>query len=136
MKATVAKIVVRAIGTLIALLGMTLLGFGLLMLKHAPDGHTWIELALMLLILPFVVWFVYVGYLVWADFSPLVVRHVCGVFAYLCFSSILSRTVVGAHAGMHSPWILPAFVGLILVTWAVYRIVSKRLNRWLFPEFG
>jgi hypothetical protein len=138
MKATIAKIIVRVIGTLIALLGLVMLCSMSFLLAYAPnDTIRGIWLLFSLVTLPMTLWFSYVGYLVWADFSPSVVRHVCGVFVFLCFLSVSSHTLEAARGGVPpSPWLLPAFFGLLIAACAVHRLISKQLNHWLFPEFG
>ena len=133
MKLTLAKIVLRVMGTLSGLLGVGMLFSTSLILKHALAEPTWLAL-LLLTILPFPLWMIFVGCLVWARLSPFVIRQVCGVLGFLCLMFLINHTVF--KADIHSPWTTSAFVGLILVTWGVYRIVSKRLNHWLFPEFG
>ena len=135
MKATIAKIVVRIMGTLSAVVGLAMLGGLLVMVKDEPSGLAWIVIPILGQ-LPFIVWFFYVGYLVWTNFSPLVVRLVCGS---LCFISFIFLFEIMSFAYRHDVddlWATFAFVGFIPVTWVVYRVVSKRLNLWLFPEFG
>ncbi|MBI5684392.1 MAG: hypothetical protein HZC54_04870 [Verrucomicrobia bacterium] len=137
MKLKIAKVVVRVIGTLIALVGLTLLVPLLLMLTtHTPAEQKWVLLLVLLMTLPFAVWFIYVGYSAWFNLSPSVVRHVWAVFMLMCFSSISSRMVTGTQADIDSPWLVPASIGLFLAAWAIHRVVCKQLNHWLFPEFG
>ncbi len=135
MKAKIAKIIVRVIGTLSAMVGLAMLCGLLVMVKNGPSGFTWIVIPILGQ-LPFVVWFLYVGYLVWASFSPFAVRLVCGTFCFITFFFLFNFMGFIYRHDEDNPWVTFAFVGSIPVTWVVYRAISKRLNRWLFPEFG
>jgi hypothetical protein len=138
MKARAARIVVRVIGTLIALIGLTMLGTALLVLTTAPAGQDRAVLSVMLLfpLLLFAAWFIYVGYSAWSKLSPTVVRHVFALLILLCFFSISKRIVPGLPADPDSPWRLAALIGLFLAACAIQRVVSKQFNHWLFPEIG
>ncbi|MFA5190588.1 MAG: hypothetical protein WC740_07680 [Verrucomicrobiia bacterium] len=137
MKLKIAKVVLRVIGTLSALLGLAMLCAMILVFLLAKT-KSWDSVIVLpiLTVLPFAAWQLYVGCLVWRDFSPRVVQQVCGVLAFLGYIFIARHTVLNHETAMNLPWSPLAFIGLIVVTWAVHRIVSKRLNHWLFPEFG
>lgn len=137
MKATIAKVALRVIGTLIALWALATLCGGLLFLKIVPTEFARIVLLPVALVyLPVVIWCFYIGYLVWADFSTRVIRHVCGVLCLLGFYSLWKHTIAISLSAQPSPWTILACISLIITACAVHRIVSKQLNHWLFPEFG
>ncbi|MCX6908728.1 MAG: hypothetical protein NTY01_11880, partial [Verrucomicrobia bacterium] len=137
MKLKIAKVVLRVIGTLSALLGLSMLCAMILVFLLAKT-KSWDTLLILpiLIVLPFALWQLYVGYLVWRDFSPRVVRQVCGVLVFLGYIFIARNTVLNHETAMNLPWSPLASIGLILVACAVHRVVSKQFNHWLFLEFG
>ena len=128
MRLTIAKLVLRVVGTLAGMLGIgTLCIIPFLLNRAIIDRETWMIL-LAIIPLPFAAYFVFVAYLVWFKFSPCAVRHVCGaVGLYLLTQSV---ELFGRPDEM---WKSLAFLGCPVVVYVGYRVVSARLNRWLFP---
>lgn len=133
MKLTVAKIVMRVIGTLAGLLGLGMLGLAPFIFYHAiAEWNLWMIL-LAAFPLALAVYLVYVAYLVWFRFSPLAVRHICGALGFYGFT-LLTPLFNPGPGGPDTAWSALAFLGCIVGVYLAYRVASNRLSRLLFPE--
>ncbi len=140
MKFNVAKILIRVVGTIAGIVGVTDLWVSLVIFRPAitSDGpwtiRSLMEFSLQLLMLligPYLVW---VGYLVWFRFSPLAVRHACGFLGYLFWGALIWGALLYRISEPTSPWLALAGLGsLVFVCWA-YRAGSRYLIRLLFSE--
>ena len=132
MRLTIAKIVMRIVGTLGGLLGVGMLCVTPFVLYHSiAERDGWM---ILLAIFPVAlsVYFLYVSYLVWFRFSPLAVRHICGALGF-CLLAVITKFFNPARDS-HAAW--PAFVSLgsLIVVYLAYRVASDRLSRLLFPK--
>lgn len=135
MSRSMAKVVIRMIGTLTGLLGLSCLLFLVPMFcrQGLSIAKLWmLPIHLFPLIVAF--YFLYVAYLVWFKFSPLAVRHVIGLVGFCLLMLFPSLYFSGTASYKHASWHSFAFVGWFIVIYFVYRVVNYRLNRWLFPE--
>ena len=85
MKTKTAIIVFRASGLLTALLGLANLCY------CAPvflTGENWVIVMMGFLFVVLGLYLLYVGYLTWRRFSPLAIRHICGVIAFYLLASV------------------------------------------------
>lgn len=128
MKPTIAKVVVRIVGTLFGLLGLGMLGFDLrLFYRSVAERNGW-SIMFMTIALMTIIYLIYVAYLVWLRFSPRAVRHVCGALGFCVLAFLVPNRAPEA------PWAVFAFVGCLVVIYIGYRIASVCLCRLLFPE--
>ena len=130
MKHTSVKIGIKVAGTLTGLLGLCVLCY-VPFAVHAiiTKGSAWM---LLLIVLPLALaaYFFYVAYLVWSRFSPLAVRHACGVLAVCVLVPVQELIDKGLHE--YEPWGLFAYLGCLLAVYIAYSVASDRLSRLLF----
>jgi hypothetical protein len=129
MNRNIAKVVVKGIGTLAALLGVGMLCVTPFLIAHSlrEETNRW-WLAFLLLPLGIAAYLIYVGYLVWFRFSPRAVRHVCGAVGFYLLGQCMELFGRSGEIGTSF-----AFLGCLAVVFFGYRFVSTRLSRWLFP---
>jgi len=132
MKLTIAKIVMRVIGTLAGLLGLGMLCVTPFMLYHSiTERNAWMIL-LAVFPLALAAYFIYVAYLVWFRFSPLAVRHICGALGF-CVLMLVTK-LFDPSRDSDTPWAAFAFLGCLVAVYFAYRVASARLSRLLFSE--
>ena len=121
-----AFIVVRILGTLAGLSGVALLRFSQFM--WSVEGRENAEFGKVMATFGVMVagYLLYVAWLVWWRFSPLAVRHVCGVLAVYAWSQI-------PHSQSRSPAMGLVLFGSLIGMYVVYRAVSYFVNCLLFP---
>jgi hypothetical protein len=135
MTQSVAKILLRVIGTLAGLLGALMLVVTPFMFLRVYAGKS---IAVVLLgLFPFVVagYFLFAAYLVWFRFSPRAVRHICGTFGFflLMFATRFVTTPPAPVAPASAPLGAIAFLSFMIAVYFGYRIASRYLIRLLFP---
>lgn len=134
MKPNVAKAVIRAIGTLGALLGAYSLVF---MAKFLPDfmnemGRVVVVFYVLSLIID--AWLLWIGYLVWFRFSPLAVRQACGALGFAAFFGLITTVAIYFPIDANNAgWNLLASLGCFVFVLVAYRVLSRYLNRVIFP---
>jgi catechol 2,3-dioxygenase-like lactoylglutathione lyase family enzyme len=133
---TVAKIMMRVIGTLAGLLGIGSLFFTPFVLHQlmVPQSPLTILFSLYFAFFSLAVdaYFIYAAYLVWFRFSPLAVRHMCGLLGFSAL--VLVAKLADPLHHPHTPWApLISLAGLGAVYFG-YRAASNRLSRFLFPQ--
>ena len=132
MKLTIAKTLMRVVGTLGGLLGLGMLCIAPLMLyRSVTERNPWMIL-LAAFPLALAGYFIYVAYLVWFRFSPIAVRHICGALGFYLLMLITKLFDPSRDSG--TPWAAFAFLGCLVVVYFAYRVASDRLSRLLFPE--
>ena len=130
MKQRVAKIVLRIVGTLIGLMGIFMLCPALLILFRKPADLTgWMVLFIVFPIL-LAFYFMYVAYVTWSRFSPVVVRHVCGTLGFFLLLAVSSFLEDGHGMSTRQPLI---FLSSLILIYFVYRLAAGYINRLLFP---
>src|SRR5678816_1236304 len=101
VKPIVIKIALRVLGSLAAVLGLSMLGFSLVFLSPItsmkPDLAFSIVVGAIQILLG--IYLSYVGCLVWFRLSPHAVRHVLGTLAFMLFATLgaVSYTHLRAH---------------------------------------
>jgi len=132
MKLIFAKILMRVVGTLFGLLGVGMLCITSLLLYYSITE--WDDWMIPLTIFPLAIsfYFIYVAYLVWFNFSPLAVRHICGALGLYLLTLVpkLFKPLDDAEAA----WPAFAFFGCLVIVYSGLRVASSRLSRWLFPK--
>jgi hypothetical protein len=132
MTRSIAKIAIRVVGTLAGLTGIGMV-FVLPMLARVSlaELSPWM-LLLSMLPLAVIIYFIWVGYLVWFRFSPLAVRHTCGAVAFHLLG--LVTNALAAIPQPLTPWRALVFWSSLVAVYIMYRVASDRLNRRIFPE--
>lgn len=130
MTPKVAKMLVRAIGTLAAAVGGLALSIQLLL------GDLFVRNVILiisnLLILLIAVWLLWIGYVVWFRLSPLGIQQAFGAVGA---STILVPMVLTPLDDRHNAaWYFLAFVIWFAFVVAAYPLVSRYVIRILFPE--
>jgi hypothetical protein len=132
MKLTI-KTLMRAIGILSGLLGLSMLCVAPFMLYHAiTERNPSMTVLMVVFPLAFGLYFIYVAYLVWFKFSPLAVRHICGALGFYLLAPVAMLFDPSRDSG--TPWTAFAFLGCLVVVYFTYRLASDRLNKLLFPQ--
>lgn len=132
MKTSVAKIILRILGAIAGLFGLPMVvTMACVLYSSIRDG----DLGLTLFVAfggALDAYLIYVGYLLWFRFSPLAVRHICGILAFglLCGTPRAFESNRDIEAWWQS-FVFLAWAGSIFLA---YHFGSRRLNRWLFPE--
>jgi hypothetical protein len=130
MTLSIAKTVMRVVGTLAGLLGVAMLCFMPFMLFHSiTERNPWM-IVLAIFPLALALYFIYVAYLVWFRFSPLAMRHICGALGFY----VLMLLTKLFDRDLDTTWAPSAFLGCLVIVYFAYRVASNRLSRWLFPE--
>ena len=106
--------------------------FYALFLHGATGSGGWVGVALAVAALVISVYESYVGYLVWFRWSPLAVRQVTGVLAFLVW------TLAAAYAPHESPagtpdWMMMAPMAGLVILYAGYRWLTAYWCERLFP---
>lgn len=132
MRLTIAKIVLRVVGTLAGLLGLGMLCVTPFMVYHSITERNGWMILLAVFPLAVAIYFIYVAYLAWFRFSPLAVRHICGALGI--YVLMLVTKLFDASRNSETPWTAFAFLGCLVAVYFAYRTASNRLSRLLFPE--
>jgi len=132
MTHTVAKILMRIIGTLVGMFGVFMLSFGLFLVYESFTEQNPLIIGHTVFIMGLAVYFLFVAYLVWFRFSPLAVRHIFGILGLYVLS--LLPSFVHPALDPHRYWMLFAYLGSLVVVYFAYRFASDRVSRLLFPE--
>lgn len=131
MKQYIAKVIVRLIGSVTGLFGICLACVSLFTIFNSiVDRSPWSSL-LGFLTLPLAVYFISVAYLVWIRLSPIIVRQVCAILGFFCFSSILR---LGTLHDTHVFWVISLYILFLIAVYFGYSILITYLNRLLFKE--
>lgn len=139
MKTRVAKFLIRTLGTIVGLIGISILCCTPIVVigMFKEDGNvglSWAAGVFFVALFPGTIgtYLSYVGYSIWHRFSPLAVGRVCffSVFIALSFCFWLM------HRGKHPGRALNAIEILICMggAYVVARLVGERLIKLLFPE--
>lgn len=130
MTPKVAKIVVRAIGTLAVAVG----GLGVCVQFFLGDLIVGDVLSIMfnLLILLIAVWLLWIGYIVWFRLSPLGIQQAFGALGASAILTIMMLTPLDDRR--NAVWYFLAFVIWFAFVVAAYPLVSRYFIRILFPE--
>src|SRR3954471_6572306 len=132
MRHSVAKIVMRVLGTLGGVLGVVGLCITAFVLYHSATERNAGLVVAALIPLAFSAYFLYVSYLIWFKFSPLTVKHICGGIGF-CVLALVSKLIEPARHS-HGAWPIYAYLGSLIVLYLAYRVASDRLSPSLFPE--
>ena len=130
MSLNIAKILMRVVGTLAGLLGLGMLCITPFLIYHAVAEQMGGMIFFVVLPLPVAAYFIYAAYLVWFRFSPVAVRHVCGALGFYT----LTLFPKAFEQFRDAEWMPFAFLGCLFAVYVAYRVVSRYLSRWLFPE--
>ena len=137
-RSLIAKIVARTIGSLAGLLGIGSLFFTLLVLESHHSmiqrGPLTILFTVFFAVFSLAVdaYFIYAAYLVWFTYSPLAVRHICGLLGFGALIPVTKLVVPSMRAD--SPWAPCVFFAGLAGVYFAYRAASERLSRFLFPD--
>ncbi len=132
MTPTLGKILMRVVGTLSGLFGLMLLCVGPFMLYHAITKHDGLMIGFTIFPLVLALYFLYVAYLVWFKFSPLAVRHVCGILAFYALM-LMTNLFRPNRPSSENPWLAFVFLGGLVIVYFIYGATTRYFNRLLFP---
>lgn len=134
MSSAIAKNLVRAVGILIGLPGFGLLSATPLLMYCAfasPERGVW-TFGFCLLPAVLALYLIYVAYLAWRRFSPLAVRHVCGVLAFGAL--VLIASLFTPMDGSHIPRGGFVYLGGLIAVYYCYQAAARHLTRLIFTE--
>jgi len=137
MNLMIAKIVMRIVGTLVGLAGLFMLWFMRPGYKAFTDEtFPWIGYIFILPVILVFFYLIYAAYLVWFKFSPLAVRHICGILALYALMGITQhyKEYFDPSKDRENPWPSFAFLGCFIIACFIYKIAYTSLNRFLFSE--
>jgi hypothetical protein len=131
MNAGVLKILIRFVGSISGVIGLALLYIFLrAFTKGLVNNTPKIVVAIAALLLG--AYFLWVCYLVWCRLSPSAVQQVCGLLGYYLLG-VFAEFFVKGKEHSQPPWMAFVFLGLLALIFWSYRVLSRCLNRILFP---
>lgn len=126
MAQKIGFIAVRILGTLLGLIGCSLIWYAQYLWPQQGDEHgLFMKLATGSGIL-FAIYFFYIAYLVWWKYSPLAVRHLVAVLTLYLWTKIPTTEDRTPASGL-------IILGSFAAMYVAYRLASYYLNRLLFP---
>ena len=128
MTPAAARIFMRAVATFSGLVAFPWLCVGPFMLYQAFAKADRLMIGLTIFPLVLGLYFLYVAYIVWFKFSPLAVRHVCGMIG---FYALMLLTKLPPDRTSQAPLL---FLGGLIVAYFIYRATTRYFSRVIFPE--
>lgn len=133
MKPIVIKVIIRALASLAALLGLSILFFDLtLHLPNSIKSGEGFGIGFSVFGILLGLYLSYIGFLGWFRFSPRAVRHLLGALAFMLVSTIggASRRFESVESSELSAFY---FLGGGLILYLLYRWAVSYCCRSLFP---
>jgi hypothetical protein len=133
MKSFVIKVIIRALASIWALLGLSMLFFSLtLFLPNSIKSRDGFSIGISAFGILLGCYFCYVGFLGWLRFSPLAVRHILRTLAFMQVGTI-GRAEQRFEFNDSPEFTALCFFGGWLLFYLLYRWVVSYCCRQLFP---
>jgi len=123
------KILIRLVGSISGVVGLGMFYVSLMLFARGSVNTPKVIFSIILAL--FGAYFLWVCFCVWFRFSPIAVRHVCGLLGYFLLGEFVH--VFYAGKGHAQPWVPFVFFGLLAFIFWSYRVLGRYLNRILFP---